>query len=76
MYLRAFSPLLFDGNQNLLQVFVGAGVADHQFVFASDDTHGVRLGVPSLEALTGQVDGEGLGFAGIQLDLGVGTEGL
>ena len=70
------TTFLFDSNQYLLQVLVGAGVTDHQFIFASDNAHRVRLLIPALEALTGQVDAEGLGFARIQLDLLVVAEGL
>ena len=54
---------LLEIDDNLLLILVGATVADHEFVLAWNDAHGVCLSVPALETAVGQVDGDGLGFS-------------
>ena len=66
--------LLFEIDSNLLLILVGATVADHEFVLAWNDAHGVCLSVPALETAVGQVDGDSLGFPWSQLYLLIGSK--
>ena len=68
--------LLFEIDDNLLQILVGAAVTHHNLVQAWHHTHGVGLTVPTLKAFAGQVDGDGLGFTCSQLHLAVGAKRL
>ena len=57
-------------------VFAGTTIADHDFIFAGDDPHRVRLRIPALETAAGQVDTDGLRLAGFERHLTVGAERL
>ena len=65
---------LLDGDLDSLQVLVCTRRAHHHFVLAWYDAHRVGTCIPTLKALTGEVDVYGLAFTHFQLNLLVGFQ--